>query len=183
MEFFSHPWHRDSMANVPQAAWKCVALHSLHFKACCKMHLYATRMSAIAIGIHRMQTDVCENPFLLVLSESENGIEALSAGRGVDTFLRWWRERKIIAEVFLGFLRTFKAKDDPQIIFISVNLIGILIAVAGYETLRFKMGTAAWNHPSILSRFNSCLLSIPGLITFTFKALITAQCAPLSSSC
>lgn len=37
----------------------------------------------------------------------------------------------------------------------------------------FKMGTVAWNHPSILSRFNSYVLSIPGLITFTFKALIT----------
>lgn len=145
------------------------------------IYLYASRMSAIAIGIHLMQTDVGENPFLLVLSESENGMKALSAGRGVDTFVRWWRERKIITEVFLGFLRTFKAEDDPQIIFISFNLIGILIAVAGYEMLRSKIGTAAWNHPSILSRFYSYLMSIRGLITFTCKALITAQYAPLSS--
>ncbi len=35
-----------------------------------------------------MQTDVGENSFLLILSESENGRKALSAGRGVDTFVR-----------------------------------------------------------------------------------------------
>lgn len=36
-----------------------------------KIYLYASRLSVIAIGIHLMQTDVVENPFLLVLSESE----------------------------------------------------------------------------------------------------------------
>lgn len=45
-------------------------------------------MSAIADAIHHMWTDVCENRFLLVLSEFENGMKALSAGGGMDTFIR-----------------------------------------------------------------------------------------------
>lgn len=41
--------------------------------------MLASRMSTVAIGVHHMHTDVCENPFSVALSESENTMKALSA--------------------------------------------------------------------------------------------------------
>jgi len=35
-------------------------------------------MSTMAIGVHHMHTDVCENPFSVGLSESGNRMKALS---------------------------------------------------------------------------------------------------------
>lgn len=60
-----------AIQNASQTAWKYLVLHIFNVSSLyvVKMYLCDTRMSAIAIGIHLVQTDVGENPFLLVLSE------------------------------------------------------------------------------------------------------------------
>lgn len=140
--------------------------------------MLASRLSTMAIGVHHMHIDVCENPFSVALSESGNRIKALSAGR-VDTFSRWW---KLSQKCFWDFFKHSRGRTiHKSFSFPSTWLEFWLLSLATKWCI-FKMGMVAWNHPSILSRFKSYLLSIPGLITLTFKALITAQFASLSSS-
>jgi len=126
---------------------------------------------------------ICIQMFVKILSRWDyRSLEIewrLYQGGRVDAFSQWRRGRKIITSVF-GISSNIQGQGR------STNHFHFHQPDWNFDCCMkwcvFKMGTVAWNHPSILFRFNSYLLTIPGLITFTFKALLTAQFAPLSSS-